>query len=379
MVIGIKDTLKLAGMSVIVCCAVFVCTLLLNYNIDIDSIKDEITTEAGMTMYNAITSSGKVACIVTGGCLVITSIILLVFYVKNYIDTHGKELGLLKAIGYSNIVIARHFWIFGLSVFAGGVFGFIAARIYMPTFYQVQNAESLLPEVPLQFHPVLACCLIIVPTLFFGFISVCCAWFNLKRPSLDLLREKQTYKNRSCKEETENLSFLKSLKKSTLRDKKILVFFIVFSAFCFSAMTQMAFSMRELSSETMSCMMLIIGLILAFMTLFLSLTAVIKANAKAIAMMRISGYQDIECSKAILNGYRPFSYIGFAVGTVYQYVLLKIVVTVVFADVESIPEYHFNFIVSVISLAVFIGVYELIIYCYSLRIKRLTIKSVMLE
>ena len=116
MIIGIKDALRLAGISVIACCAVFVCTMFLNYNVDIAAMKAEITTEAAAAMYNAIVSTGKVVAAVSGGCLAATSAVMLLFYVKNYIDTHGKELGILKALGYSNFKIARHFWAFGLSV-----------------------------------------------------------------------------------------------------------------------------------------------------------------------------------------------------------------------------------------------------------------------
>ena len=109
MIIGLKDTVKLFGISIIACCTIFVCTLFLNYNIDLISIENEITTEVGAVMYNAQVSMGKVTVAVTGGCLVATSIVMLLFYVKNYIDTHGKELGILKALGYSNIKIAKHF------------------------------------------------------------------------------------------------------------------------------------------------------------------------------------------------------------------------------------------------------------------------------
>ena len=45
MIIGIKDLYKLLGISVIACCAVFVCTLFLNYNIDVAGIEDQITSE----------------------------------------------------------------------------------------------------------------------------------------------------------------------------------------------------------------------------------------------------------------------------------------------------------------------------------------------
>ena len=83
MIVGLKDTAKLFGISIIGCCAVFVCTLFLNYNIDLVVIENEIATEAGIAIYNAQVSMGKVTSAVTGGCLVITSVIMLLFYVKN--------------------------------------------------------------------------------------------------------------------------------------------------------------------------------------------------------------------------------------------------------------------------------------------------------
>ena len=59
-----------------------------------------------MFFYNAQVSTAKVVCLVSGGCLLLTAIVMLLFYIKHYIDTHKKELGILKALGYSNIKIA---------------------------------------------------------------------------------------------------------------------------------------------------------------------------------------------------------------------------------------------------------------------------------
>jgi len=138
MVIRLKDTAKLFGITIIACCAVFVCTLFLSYNIDLAAIKDVITTEAGMAMYNAQVLMGKVIAAVSGGCLIATSVVMLLFYVKNYIGTHGKELGILKALGYSNIKIARHFWVFGLSVFVV----FLPSDILSKTSSELTNSNS---------------------------------------------------------------------------------------------------------------------------------------------------------------------------------------------------------------------------------------------
>ncbi len=379
MVVGIKDTMKLIGILVIAGCAVFVCTLFLNYNVDLAARKGEILTQAGMAMYQAQVSTGKVVAAVSGGCLALTSVVMLLFYIKNYIDTHSKELGILKALGYSSLKIAKRFWVFGLSVFVGCVLGYVLAFLYLPSFYALQNAEHLFPEIKVQFHLSLAFLLIGVPAMVFSVLAVLYACLRLRRPVLDLLREKREHKTKVPRRETRDKPFLKALAGSTIRERKALVFFVAFSAFCFSAMVQMSMSMKDLSSRTMAVMMITIGLILAFMTLFLSLSSVVKGNTKTIAMMRVFGYRYRDCSRAVLGGYRPISYIGFAVGTVYQYVLLKMMVEIVFADVDNMPEYGFDLKMCAVTFVLFILAYELVMYGYSQRIRRLSLKSVMLE
>ncbi len=378
MVIGSKDIAKLFTITIVVCCAAFVCMLFLNYNVDIIGIKNEVSAQ-GMPLYEVQVAGGKVVSAVSGGCLVATTVVMLIFYVKNYIDSHGKELGILKALGYSSFKIAKHFWVFGISVFIGVIVGIAAAYIYMPTFYDVQNSQGLLPEMSPHFNPLLFFLLIILPTAFFTLLAVLFAFFKLKSPVMDLLREKQKSVVKVGKSSKKEYPFLKDLRISTLKTKKILVFFVAFSAFCFSAMTQMSMSMKTLSSESFSWMILAIGLILAFMTLLMSLTSVVKGNAKTIAMMKVFGYSERQCGNSILGGYRPVSYIGFAVGTLYQYFLLKIMVEFVYDDLDAIPEFNFDFKALAISIAAFLVVYELILFIYSKKIARQSIKSIMLE
>lgn len=379
MLIGIKDIAKLFAISVVTCCAVFVSTLFLNYNTDIVGIKDRITSPQGLVMYDAQVATGKVVAGITGGCLVATTVVLLIFYVKNYIDSHGKELGILKALGYSDMSIAKHFWVFGTSVFIGTAVGNAAAWVYMPTFYDVQNDMGLLPQIKPEFHPFLTFSLIAFPTVFFTLLSVLYTFFRIKSPVLDLLKDVQNVKIKTGKDDERDMSFLEGLKKNTLRSRKILVFFVGFSAFCFSSMTQMSMSMDELASESMSFLIISIGLVLAFMTLLMSLSSVVKANTKTVAMMKVFGYSQKECSGSVLGGYRPVSYVGFVIGTAYQYLLLRIMVDVVFADFENMPEYNFDFNGLAISAAAFIAAYEIILSCYSKKISGQSVKCIMLE
>ncbi len=382
MLIGIKDTAKLTGVSIISCCAVLVCTMFLNFYLDVQSIESKITSEISMIFYQAQVSTAKVVCLVSGGCLLITSVVMLMFYIKHYIDTHKKELGILKALGYSNLKVAKNFWVFGMSALIGTAVGFGGAFVMMPWFYALQNEDKMLPEIAIHFHPSIFLYFVILPTVGFSLLAIGYSWCKLKKPVISLLKNdfQTSAKAKKHKEDKPGeCSFVDDLKRNTLKSKKVLVFFITFASFCFSAMTQMSFSMKDLSSEMMGAMMLIIGLALAFTTLFLAITTVINGNTKTIAMMRVFGYSQKDCCKAVLGGYRLMSYLGFAIGTVYQYALLRIMVDIVFKEVEGIPAYRFDFPVMLLSLAAFITIYEILMFAYSEKIKKISIKEIMTE
>ena len=357
--IGRKDCIKLISISVVTFCAVFVCTLFLNYNMDFAGIKDGIVSPQALILYDAPVMTGKVTSGVSGGCLLATSAVMLFFYIRNHIDTHKKELGIMKALGYSEFRIALQFWTFSLSVFAGTSLGFCGAFLMMPVFYETQLGEGILPTVEITFHPQLAAAMVMIPTVFFGALSVVYAYLKLKMPAVDLLKER-----------------LSSGRKTR---EKALIFFAVFGAFCYSAMVQMSSRMNEFSEGLMVAMIFVIGIILAGITLLIALTTVVKNNAKNIAMMRALGYSFSECQKAVLNKYRVFGYIGFAVGTLYQHMLLRIMINIVFKDLENVPVYHFKALNCVCVLISFTVLYEGILYGYGRRIRKISVKEVMLE
>lgn len=188
MVVGIKDAARLVGISIISCCAVLVCTLFLNYYLDVLQIEDLLSSEQAVIFYHAQVSTAKVVCSVSGGCLLVTSVVMLFFYIKHYIDTHKKELGILKALGYSNLKIASNFWVFSTGVFLGAAVGFAGAFLLMPEFYKRQNEGEILPEIAISFHPSLLVCLVVLPTAAFALLAVFYASLKLKRPVLLLLK-----------------------------------------------------------------------------------------------------------------------------------------------------------------------------------------------
>ncbi len=375
--ITLKDILKFVGIIIISACAVFVCALFLNYNIDLRAVEPQITGQT-RALYEAVATTGKVVSAVSGGCLLMTSAVMLAFYIKRFIDSHRRQLGILKALGYSNVRIARGFWIFGLSVLVGTAIGFAGASCLMPAFYSVQNEDGLLPEFEPGFHIELFAALVILPTMIFALLSIFYALLKMKTPVLDLLKGKSVPKTKPVKG-GDDLPFLKDMKRATVRGRKSLVFFIGFAAFCYSAMVQMSLGMGDLASEMMSLMTLMIGVILAFVTLFIAVTTIIRSNAVSVSVMRVFGYSGRECSSAVLNGYRPAALVGFAAGTVYQYALLRIAVDVLFKAIDNVPEFDFNFKALVISAISFVIIYETVMYFYSRKIGKLSIKEIMAD
>lgn len=62
MILGIKDVVKLSRIIIISLCAVLVCTLFMNYHMDIVTIENGITSEQLRQFYEAQVLPGKVVC-----------------------------------------------------------------------------------------------------------------------------------------------------------------------------------------------------------------------------------------------------------------------------------------------------------------------------
>ncbi len=378
MIVSLKDGFKLIGISIMACCAVCVCNMFLNFQIDLRSIANQVEAGPAQALYDAFVNTSIVCCACCGGCMLITSVVMLFFYIKHYIDSHSREIGILKAHGYSNFRISRGFAIFAISIFVGCLAGYLLSFAIMPMFYQKQNDNDLLPHIPMNIHWIMIVLLIVVPTIVFAFIAIGYSVIKLNQPTINLLKgiTKQKGKYTDGKDKK---NFISEMRSSILKSRKTLVFFIILSSFCFSSMIQMSASMDELASEMMGIMILIIGIVLAFTTFYIALTTVLHANQKNIAMMRVFGYSAFECKRSVLDCYRIPAYIGFAIGTGYQFGLLKMMVTIVFKDVEGVPDYSFDWPMFFITLGAFIVIYEGVMFLYGYLMKKIPLKQIMDE
>lgn len=377
MTVSFKDALKFVGIIITVCCAVLVCNLFLNYGIDLNALSGEFT-ESQQIAYTALKLNNKVVCAVTGGCLGVTSAVLLVFYIGHYIKQNSAKFGILKALGYGDFKIAAGCAVFGFCVFIGAAAGYALSWALMPKFYAVQNEGDVIPNVILRYHPTLLL-IVVLPTLFYSALSVLIAYFKLKMPALALIKGEDRQRRVKVRKSEKDRNFLTELAFSVFGSRKMLVFFVGFGCFCFGSMILMGLSMREYASDMMGFMILVIGLILAAMSLLLALSAVVGGNAKTIAMLKANGYSLKESGLAVLGLYHIPAIIGFAIGSVYQWGVLNVMINIVFSSVEGTAHYSFDWKAFGICLAVFIVAYEALNLFYALRIAKTPVKSIMSE
>ncbi len=378
MIVSLKDALKLIGIIIVIFCATFVCTFFLNFYIDAQAIKDLINDAQTLALYNAQMATATFTSAISGGFLAVIAIVMLVFYIKLYIDKNLNKLGILKAMGYSNLKIASSFLVFGFSVFLGAALGFGMGFAIMPVIYDGMSIGGL-PEITINFHFWLFIVLVIVPSVLFAVFAFCYALLALKIPVCQMLRGRAEKLRKFVNKQDKEQGFLSEMCYKTIVSKKTIAFFIAFACFCFSSMVQMSASMLDLSSELMGGIILGIGIVLAVTTIFMAVTTLVNGNLKNIAMMKAFGYTNLEISLSILGGYHIFALTGFALGTVYQYGILSIMVNFVFKDVGSVPDYSFDVAVFFITLAVFIVFYECVMLFYFLKMNKVSVKSVMIE
>ena len=379
---SIKDLYRLVVVSVISFCAVFVTNLFLNFYLDISLLDQTNWLPEIQAAYDAQVAISWLIASISGAVLSLTSMLLLFFYIRQFIDQHKPELGILKAMGYKNWEIARKFWIFSLPVGLGTGAGYLSSFAMMPHFYHLRNQSGVLPEITIMQHWSLFLFLVVLPTLAFAALAVLYASYCLRLPALDLLKRvspsQKSPKRKTVKQIRKDRPFLKDLSASLLWSRKLLIFFVIFGSMCFSAMIQLSFGMKELTDETIQIMMMSIGTVLSVAILYLSLGVLLQENQETLAIMKVFGYSRNECHKSLFAPYRFLAFLGFVLGTGYQYGIMQLLLRLMEKSIAQKVDYDFDFGVCLMTLLVFVLVYESLIYLSSRRIDQLTIKQVML-
>ena len=380
MIVQLKDLRKAIAVVIVSFCAVFITILFSNLYLDLKGLDITEFNIMQKKFYDAQLIVSKFVVIITGTVLSISAAVMLIFYIKQFIDDSKHKIGILKAQGYSNNFIASKFSVFGFLVFLGSLLGYGSSHLFMPKFYESRNTDNILSELTMNFHPQLLLIMVILPSLLFLVISIVYVLFSLNVPTINLLKQiNSTNKKIRKRRFRQYKNFFKELRATVLFSNKTLLFFVIFAALSFSSMIQMAFGMRDFVDGTIRIMMMVIGVILSLSILLISLEVIASSNIKNISILNIMGFSKSECSKIVLSGYRVVAYIGFAVGTVYQYFLIRALLKVLSKKLDSETTYNFDLISVIGSFIAFVLIYEIFILYYSNKIKDLNVKKIMME
>ena len=90
---SVKDIRKLVVVSIIGACAVFVANLFLNFYRISSSWRFRKPIPMIQTYYDAQVSLSWMVAMVSGVVLSLTSVLLMCFYIKQFVDDHKEQLG----------------------------------------------------------------------------------------------------------------------------------------------------------------------------------------------------------------------------------------------------------------------------------------------
>lgn len=368
----VKETFKSVGILLICFCIVFLETLFFSYSRDLKGLDSSLLSIEQHALYDAQTSLCLMMHVISFCILGGFGFVLLFFSIERYIEENKQNMGLLKALGYHNQEIARSFSKFAIPTFMGCSAGYLIAFAFSKLFYQEMNGD-ILPDFTFQFHLDIFLLLIFIPTILVLFFSLLIAFIKLRKPALDMINDLE--RNQKSKASKEMSSYLKQLKRTILKNHKLLVFFEAFSVICFASCIQMSFTMKSQADTSILLfwMMFGIGVLLGITILFLAFKFIYKDNIKYILILKAYGYTNKECRNAFYSSYHVVSLIAFIIGTVYQIGLLSFMFRVFSKTIEI--KYRFDWLGFLYSILIFCAVYACIFVYYHFKIKQMRLNQ----
>lgn len=183
----------------------------------------------------------------------LTVLVLLITIVIQSITETKSTMGVLKALGYARIQIAKRYFLIGPFVLIGAAVGYLVSYVVSPLFINSMNATFLVPNVTQNFDPVQFILFTTVPALFFLVMAFVIAIFSLRKPPLEMIRNGTSVKlNFLVKRIRITNPFKKAVFKAIVLNNILLVFLALLTGFMASANLQIAFSLQAMSDKVSS-------------------------------------------------------------------------------------------------------------------------------
>ena len=379
-IIQLKQLKQLSVVAVICACASFVATLFLNFWLDLRLLDFDQLSLLGQAYYRVQEKISQVVAGVSGLVLVVTALAMVLFYIHQFIEDQQTDLGILKAVGYARGQLARQFWIFGLYGLLGTLLGGLTAYTFLPHFYTTRNSAGLLTGLSLHLHWGLVLTMVLLTSLLLTAMAVGYAYHVLARPSLVLLKGRQTLRPpRKKGQQGGRENFLSDLRASLFWRHKFLIFLVGFAAFCFAAMLQLALGLQDMMDVALQVMMIGIGLILSLSIFYLALLTLLSRHKDSVAILKAMGYSQRDCLSVTLHPYYGVVMLGFLLGSAYQFGIMRLILWLVVGQGSQMVDSGFNWVNFVLAGFLLVIVYIGFNVYFSRRLAQVPIKAILLS
>ncbi len=362
--------------------AVTMATLFIGYYLDLSTLPVPADAYIAAIREGQLSMS-KITSALTVSVLGLTAVAVLLFSAARFISDNFATMGILKALGYTESEIALRFAVYGIPVAIGCAVGWGLGSAISPFMYDsMTEFEEILPT--LSFHVSFPLLFVLMPAAVTSILTVVFARFKLLKEPLDMIKNNTSVKTKKRVKPARNKphkkyrTFMRELKSSMRRNHTVLYVFVGISVWAFSTCIQMAFTMTDIGMQwSASAISAVIGVIMGFVTLTVAAEYVVSVNKPYISVMKAHGYTDRECGRTLLDDYRPMGLIGFALGSVYQYFLMKLMVSL-FAGAYDVTV-EFSVVGFFVTLAAYIIYYEGLMLFYKRKISDIPLKQAVSE
>ena len=228
--VSFKTTIKSIGVIIICFSAVFLETLFLSYQMELLKLDTTGFNELQKNIYNANLDMCNMMNIIDALVIGLFSFILLFFSIERYVDENKSNMGVLKALGYSNNKISLSLMKFALPVFIGCILGYICAVCFSKIFFDaMNNGKEFGVDISFHFNVVIFLVMILllpIVTLAFSYLV---GRLKLRAKPLDMINNYE--KNKKSKRTKERDNFLKEVRMTMLKNHISLIIFVAFATF----------------------------------------------------------------------------------------------------------------------------------------------------
>ena len=200
------------------------------------------------SIFGALSSQKNINLVILSFSIsILSSMVLLLIFISisESIKEDYKHLGVLKALGYTNIEISRQYLNYFIIVTIPACLGYIIGKIAVYPFFTTLYSAFSIPFLEVSYFDNIWY-LVFIPAILMTIFAFIYSIVKVKNPALDMIKGSNHLKGNIIIRKINNLNkernFLKQTRKILLFSRISIIFFVAFSGFAFTVQSLFAYT-----------------------------------------------------------------------------------------------------------------------------------------